>query len=61
MGLLAELSIIFTEADIDVKSVNVRINKKNQATTVFGFEVNGKEELRKMPVLYWTFVGQSVI
>lgn len=48
VGLLAELSIIFTEADIDVKSVNVRINKKNQATTVFGFEVNGKDELAKI-------------
>ena len=48
VGLLAELSIIFTEAEIDVKSVNVRINKKNQATTVFGFEVNGKEELAKI-------------
>jgi len=48
VGLLAELSIIFTESDIDVKSVNVRINKKNQATTVFGFEVNGKEELKKI-------------
>ena len=48
VGLLAELSIIFTESDIDVKSVNVRINKKNQATTVFGFEVKGKEELRKI-------------
>ena len=31
-----------------MKSVNVRINKKNQATTVFGFEVNGKEELKKI-------------
>ncbi len=48
VGLLAELSTIFTEEDIDVKSVNVRINKKNQATTVFGFEVKGKEELRKI-------------
>ncbi len=48
VGLLAELSLIFTDADIDVKSVNVRINKKNQATTIFGFEVNGKDELRKI-------------
>ena len=48
IGLLIELSQIFSDAQIDVKSVNVRINKKNQATINFGFEVAGKEELRKI-------------
>ena len=48
IGLLIELSQIFSDAQIDVKSVNVRINKKNQASINFGFEVAGKEELRKI-------------
>ena len=48
IGLLIELSQIFTDAKIDVKSVNVRINKKNQATINFGFEVCGKDELQRI-------------
>ena len=44
-GLLMEISRIFTEAKIDVKSLNVRTSKKGTATIEAGFIVHGREEL----------------
>ena len=44
-GLLMEISKIFTEAKIDVKSLNVRTSKKGTATIEAGFIVHGREEL----------------
>jgi GTP pyrophosphokinase len=45
MGLLMEISKIFTENNVDVKSINVRVNKQGIATVETGFGVHGKEEL----------------
>lgn len=45
MGLLMEITKIFTENNVDVKSMNVRINKQGVATVETGFGVHGKEEL----------------
>ena len=44
-GLLMEISKIFTEAKLDVKSLNVRTSKKGTATIEAGFIVHGREEL----------------
>jgi GTP pyrophosphokinase len=47
-GLLLEFTRLFTEAQIDVKSMNVRTNKKGTATLELGFIVHGREELNKI-------------
>nr|WP_296265971.1 bifunctional (p)ppGpp synthetase/guanosine-3',5'-bis(diphosphate) 3'-pyrophosphohydrolase [uncultured Merdimonas sp.] len=47
-GLLMEMSRIFTEADVDVKSMNVRTSKQGTATIEAGFIVHGREELSKI-------------
>lgn len=47
-GLLMEMSKIFTEAEVDVKSLNVRTSKKGTATIETGFIVNGREELSRL-------------
>ena len=44
-GLLMDISRIFTEAKIDVKSMNVRTSKKGTATIEMGFIVHGRDEL----------------
>ena len=45
VGLLMEISKIFTEAKIDVKSMNIRTSKKGTATIEVGFIVKGRSEL----------------
>ena len=47
-GLLMEMSKIFTEATVDVKSLNVRTSKQGTATIEAGFIVHGREELDTM-------------
>lgn len=47
-GLLMEVSRIFTEEKIDVKSMNVRTSKKGTATLDVGFVVHGREELNRV-------------
>ena len=47
-GLLMDISRIFTEAKIDVKSMNVRTSKKGTATIEMGFIVHGREELNRV-------------
>jgi len=47
-GLLMEMSKIFTEATVDVKSMNVRTSKQGTATIEAGFIVHGREELDTM-------------
>ncbi len=47
-GLLMEMSRIFTEANVDVKSMNVRTSKQGTATIEAGFIVHGREELSKI-------------
>ena len=47
-GLLMEISRIFTEGNVDVKSMNVRTSKKGTATIELGFIVHGREELERI-------------
>ncbi len=47
-GLLMEVSKIFTEAGVDVKSMNIRTNKQGKATIETGFIVHGRDELSKV-------------
>ena len=48
MGCLLYTSKVFTEAKIDVKSMNVRTSKKGTATLEMGFIVRGREELNRL-------------
>lgn len=47
-GLLMDLTKIFTETKIDVKSMNIRTSKKGTATLDMGFIVHGRDELNKI-------------
>ena len=47
-GLLMEISRIFTEGNVDVKSMNVRTSKKGTATIEMGFIVHGREEMERI-------------
>ena len=47
-GVLFDVSRIFTENKIDVKSMNVRTNKQDMATLVIGFETKGVEQLERL-------------
>ncbi len=47
-GVLLDVTRIFTENEIDVKSVNVRTTKQEKATIVMGFETRGVDQLNKL-------------
>ena len=47
-GLIVDISRIFTEANIDVKFMNSRVNKKGIATINLGFDIHGKDELNRL-------------
>lgn len=47
-GLLVDISRSFTEANIDVKYMNSRVNKKGLATINLGFDIHGREELARL-------------
>ena len=47
-GLLLDISKVFTEEKIDVKSMNTRTSKKGTATMDMGFIVRGREELNRV-------------
>jgi GTP pyrophosphokinase len=47
-GLLVDLSKLFTERKIDVRSINSRTNKQEKATISMSFEVENKEELASL-------------
>ena len=47
-GLLMDISRVFTEAKIDVKSMNIRTSKKGTATIDTGFIVKGRDELNSV-------------
>ena len=47
-GLLVDISKIFTERKIDVKSINSRTNKQDKGTISLSFEIGSKEELRSL-------------
>ncbi len=44
-GVLLDITKIFSENEIDVKSMNVRTSKHDKATIVVGFETHGVEQL----------------
>ncbi len=48
MGLLLEITKIFTENKIDVKSMNTRTSKQGIATITVGFGIRGVESLREL-------------
>ncbi len=47
-GLILDISRIFTEAEVDVKSMNVRTSKQGTATIETGFIVCGREQLSRL-------------
>ena len=47
-GLLVDLSKIFTECKIDLRSINSRTSKQEKATISMSFEIGSKEELRSL-------------
>ena len=47
-GLLVDLSKIFTERKIDLRSINIRTSKQEKATISMSFEIGSKEELRSL-------------
>lgn len=47
-GVLLDVSRIFTENKIDVKSMNVRTTKQEKATLTIGFETHGLEQLDRL-------------
>lgn len=47
-GVLVDISKIFTEKQIDIKSMNVRTNKKEMATIEVGFEISTTGELEQI-------------
>ena len=47
-GFLMEMSKIFTEMEVDVKSMNVRTSKQGTATIEIGFVVHGREKKKKV-------------
>ena len=47
-GLLVDISSVFTERKIDIKSLNTRISKQGRATISVSFEVRNKEELNEL-------------
>ena len=47
-GLLVDLTRIFTERKIDLRSINCRTSKQEKATIAMSFEVGNKEELNAL-------------
>ena len=47
-GLLADISKVLTERDIDVESINSRTSKQGVATITMSFLIGGKSELTKL-------------
>ena len=47
-GLLAEITRVLTEKNVDILSMNVRTSKQGTATTSISFEISGTEELNRI-------------
>ena len=47
-GLLVDISKIFTEREIDIKTMNSRVNKQGKATITMSFDIHGIEELNNL-------------
>ncbi len=48
VGLVADISRIFTEEQIDMNSINSRTSKQGIATVALSFETNGRDELSRI-------------
>ena len=48
IGMFVALSKVFTERQIDIKSMNVRTTKQGKATILMTFDIRGIEELNKL-------------
>ena len=48
IGLLVDISKIFTERGVDITSINVRTNRQGKATVVMTFDIPGAEELARL-------------
>ena len=47
-GLLVDVSRVLAENDIDIQSMNTRINKQGVATMAIAFEISGRNELTRI-------------
>ena len=47
-GMLVQISKIMAARDIDISSMNIRVNKQGLATVLMGFEISSAEELQKI-------------
>ena len=43
-----DISKVFTEKQIDIKSMNVRTSKQGKATISMSFDIHGVEELNRL-------------
>ncbi len=48
IGLFVDISKVFTEKQIDIKSMNVRTSKQGKATISMSFDIHGVEELNRL-------------
>ena len=48
IGMFVDISKVFTERQIDIKSMNVRTSKQGKATITMTFDISGKEELNRL-------------
>lgn len=48
MGLLVDITKIFTERSIDINGIHSKTNKQEVATIEISFSVKGREELTKL-------------
>jgi guanosine-3',5'-bis(diphosphate) 3'-pyrophosphohydrolase len=48
MGLLVDISKVFTERQVDIKAMNTRVNKQEIATISMSFETKNRDELNSL-------------
>ena len=48
VGLLVDISKIFTERQIDIKAMNTRLSKQGIATIAMSFETKNRDDLRSL-------------
>ncbi len=48
IGMFVDISKVFTERQIDITSMNVRISKQGKATIIMTFDIQGIEELNRL-------------
>lgn len=48
VGLLVDISKVFTERQVDIKAMNTRISKQGVATISMSFETKNRDELRSL-------------